>query len=61
MAQFILRSERAIPAEGLRAGEPLLKQPAWAAPILAHGLLYVRGRDRLVCLDLMPRAVDGGG
>jgi outer membrane protein assembly factor BamB len=33
--------------------EPLLQYPCWAAPILAHGLLYVRGRDRLVCLDVM--------
>ena len=33
---------------------PLLKYPAWAAPILSHGLLYVRGSDRLVCLELIP-------
>jgi hypothetical protein len=33
-------------------GETLLKYPAWAAPVLSHGLLYVRGKDRLVCLDL---------
>jgi outer membrane protein assembly factor BamB len=32
----------------------LLKPPAWAAPILAHGLLYLRGADRLVCLELIP-------
>jgi len=31
---------------------PLLKPPAWAAPVLAQGLLYIRGDDRLVCLDL---------
>ena len=31
---------------------PLLKYPAWAAPVLSHGLLYVRGKDRLVCLEL---------
>jgi outer membrane protein assembly factor BamB len=37
------------------AGEPLLEYPCWAAPILSHGLLYVRGRDRLVCLDLNGR------
>jgi outer membrane protein assembly factor BamB len=45
------------------AGEPnafdfgpprLLKYPAWAAPILSHGLLYLRGADRLVCLELIP-------
>jgi outer membrane protein assembly factor BamB len=33
--------------------EPLLKDPCWAAPILSHGLLYVRGKDRLVCLELI--------
>ncbi|HEX3872257.1 MAG TPA: PQQ-binding-like beta-propeller repeat protein, partial [Pirellulales bacterium] len=37
-------------------GTRLLKAPCWAAPILAHGLLYVRGKDRLVCLDLIPDA-----
>jgi len=36
-------------------GEPLLKYPAWAAPVLSHGLLYVRGKDRLVCLELIPQ------
>lgn len=36
------------------SGEPLLKYPAWAAPILSHGLMYVRGKDKLVCLDLIP-------
>lgn len=35
-------------------GPPLIKPPAWAAPILAHGLLYLRGDDRLVCLRLIP-------
>ncbi len=35
-------------------GEPLLKYPAWAAPVLSHGLLYVRGKDKLVCLELIP-------
>ena len=34
---------------------PLLRNPCWAAPILAHGLLYVRGDDRLVCLELIPQ------
>ncbi|HVS38785.1 MAG TPA: PQQ-binding-like beta-propeller repeat protein [Gemmataceae bacterium] len=33
---------------------PLLHYPAWAAPVLSHGLLYLRGRDRLVCLELIP-------
>ena len=35
--------------------QPLLKPPAWAAPILSHGLLYVRGDDQLVCLRLIPK------
>ncbi len=41
-------------AGGAPAASRLLKAPCWAAPILARGLLYVRGRDRLVCLDLIP-------
>ena len=39
-----------------KTGEPLLREPAWAAPFLARGLLYVRGRDRVVCLKLMTPA-----
>lgn len=35
-------------------GSPLLHYPCWAAPILSHGLLYVRGKDRLICLELIP-------
>jgi outer membrane protein assembly factor BamB len=35
-------------------GRRLLSPPAWAAPILSHGLLYVRGDTRLVCLELIP-------
>jgi outer membrane protein assembly factor BamB len=37
-----------------RTKEPLLEYPCWAAPILSHGLLYVRGEKRLVCLELIP-------
>jgi outer membrane protein assembly factor BamB len=33
-------------------GTPLLTYPAWAAPALSTGLLYVQGADRLVCLKL---------
>jgi len=41
----------------LQADEKLLlKDPAWSAPIVSHGLLYVRGKDRLVCLELIPAA-----
>ena len=35
-------------------GDRLLKYPCWAAPIVSRGLMYVRGNDRLVCLDLIP-------
>lgn len=33
-------------------GNQLLNPNAWTAPVVAHGLLYLRGSDRLVCLDL---------
>ena len=32
----------------------LAAEAAWAAPVLSHGLLYVRGANRLVCLELIP-------
>jgi outer membrane protein assembly factor BamB len=35
--------------------DALLEEPCWAAPILAHGLLYLRGRDRLVCVELISK------
>jgi outer membrane protein assembly factor BamB len=34
----------------------LLKYPCWAAPIVSHGLLYLRGDERLVCLELIPES-----
>jgi hypothetical protein len=39
----------------LQAGDgmPLLTYPAWAAPALARGLLYLQGADRIVCLKLL--------
>jgi hypothetical protein len=36
------------------AASAVVKPPCWAAPILAHGMLYIRGRDELVCLELIP-------
>jgi outer membrane protein assembly factor BamB len=39
---------------GMFGPAPLLKFPAWAPPGLSHGLLYVRGAGRLVCLELIP-------
>jgi outer membrane protein assembly factor BamB len=36
-------------------GKQFLREPAWEAPVLANGKLYLRGADRLVCLDLTPQ------
>jgi len=33
-------------------GNQLINYPAWAAPVLSDGRLYVRGKDRLVCFQL---------
>ena len=33
-------------------GRQLINYPAWAAPVLANGRLYVRGKNRLVCFEL---------
>jgi outer membrane protein assembly factor BamB len=33
--------------------EPVLEYPCWAAPVVSRGLLYLRGKDRLVCLELV--------
>jgi outer membrane protein assembly factor BamB len=37
-----------------KPNEALLEYPCWAAPVLSHGLLYVRDKDKLVCLELIP-------
>jgi outer membrane protein assembly factor BamB len=36
----------------VEGGDPLIEYPAWNAPVLSHGLLYLRGKTRLACLDL---------
>ena len=36
-------------------GRPLLSYPVWSAPVLSHGLLYLRGKDRLICLEVIPQ------
>ena len=33
-------------------GQELIGYPAWAPPVLSNGFLYIRGKERLVCLDL---------
>ncbi len=35
-------------------GRPWLESPSWAPPVLSHGLLYLRGQHRVVCLELIP-------
>ena len=56
VAKTILPLEKEEEPELAQAGvKPhLLHYPAWAAPILSHGLLYLRGAGRLVCLELIP-------
>jgi outer membrane protein assembly factor BamB len=39
-------------------GSPLLAYPAWTAPALAQGLLYLQGADNLVCLELLNGSAD---
>ena len=33
-----------------------IHHPAWTAPVLAHGLIYLRCEDALICLDTRPKA-----
>lgn len=35
-------------------GSPILSYPCWAAPVLSRGRLFLRGNDRLICMDLIP-------
>ena len=56
VAEVMLRDTTAGPSPAGLPPPRLLKPPAWAAPVLSHGLLYVRGEDRLVCLELIPGA-----
>ena len=42
---------------GVKGGgtdRPMLRFPAWNAPVLSHGRLYLRGKDQIVCLDIAP-------
>ncbi|MFQ5526368.1 MAG: PQQ-binding-like beta-propeller repeat protein [Thermoanaerobaculia bacterium] len=38
------------------ASRPLVRAPAWNAPVIANGLLYVRGKDTLAAFELIPRS-----
>jgi outer membrane protein assembly factor BamB len=44
-------------ADGPPREVPLLSYPAWNAPVLSHGLLYLRGKDTLIALELIPQPV----
>ncbi len=34
---------------------PDLEYPAWAPPVVSRGLLYLRGKGKLVCYELIPK------
>ncbi len=38
------------------AERPVLRFPVWNAPVLSRGRLYLRGKDQLVVLDVVPAA-----
>lgn len=52
VAHAVIRNRKA--DSNLAEGDALLEYPCWAAPVLSHGLLYVRGKDRIVCMELIP-------
>ncbi|HEY2412417.1 MAG TPA: PQQ-binding-like beta-propeller repeat protein [Pirellulaceae bacterium] len=55
--ELVAEIDYADPAIGkklLGESRPVLEYPCWAAPVVAHGLLYLRGKDRLICLELIP-------
>jgi hypothetical protein len=37
-----------------RDQQPLIEPRSWAPPVLSHGLLMVRGANKVVCLELIP-------
>jgi len=43
---------RFTPKSSSKKKQPLLKHPAWSPPVLSDALLFVRGKDRLLCIDL---------
>lgn len=54
VSEFVPQAPLAASAGTGPSAPRLLQYPSWAAPILSHGLLYVRGRDRLICYELIP-------
>ncbi|MCP4189813.1 MAG: PQQ-binding-like beta-propeller repeat protein [Planctomycetaceae bacterium] len=53
--ELVSEATPVIKREEGQAAQPLLKYPAWAAPILAHGLMYVRGSDYVACFELIAK------
>jgi hypothetical protein len=54
---IVAEVDYADPAVGkklLGESKPVLEYPCWAAPVVTHGLLYLRGKDRLCCFELIP-------
>ena len=41
---------------GPSGGGVKFQEPCWAAPIISHGLLLVRGKKTIACFDLIPQA-----
>jgi hypothetical protein len=54
VSRLDLRRRRGLDIEAPPPNAPRLRYPCWAAPILSHGLLYVRGEDQLICFELIP-------
>jgi outer membrane protein assembly factor BamB len=54
VSHAVVTEAGAVAADGATDARPLIRYPAWAAPVLSHGLLYLRDEHRLVCLELIP-------
>jgi len=56
LSQAVVTEDGAVPLAVAQEtnSRPLIRYPAWAAPVLSHGLLYLRDEHRLVCLELIP-------
>ena len=40
--------------DGKKCGLGALRYPCWSAPILSHGMMIIRDKDRVICFDLIP-------
>ena len=41
-------------AEWNEKDNPDLRSPCWAPPVVARGMMYVRGKGKLCCYELIP-------